>query len=409
MWSRGASLHRGPSDLAVTDSEHARSNVLPQEAGGPPGNRTRTPGSRASASKADASAVPPEALRPGMKHARPPHASGSLPRPVSSRRTRQKPHHRGNAPAAPFACYEDTEPLHAARGPKRRNTPAAESSWEILAPDAGARGPLLRRPRRAPQGRSARALCRGRGPRHRRHARRGLHRRSTEVQKHGFSVITTGEAESLPGSERQKQMLAAASRRASQKSPAREADIVATGSVGKVGETYELTRKALDARTANVVGRASETAAKVDDLFALVRSATPRGFQSRLLPPAPSGAAPVGTWTLPAPVVAIDDRQLPACQDGSGASTAVLGQVAAMIRARRQPPPRRRRLQPHPPVRAAASIGRVSLGPGPSGSRLRGHALVAKTPPFLPRRRLAGRLQAGASGRRGGSVRARIP
>lgn len=113
---------------------------------------------------------------------------------------------------------------------------------------------------------------------------------TARVQELGFSVITTSEVATLLGYERQRQLVGCEeSSCIAEIAGALGVDLVATGSVGKVGDTFVLTLKVLDARKGLVVGRASETADKLDALFDAIRVQVPRVFASRL-PAAPAAA-----------------------------------------------------------------------------------------------------------------------
>ncbi len=116
---------------------------------------------------------------------------------------------------------------------------------------------------------------------------------TAEVQKLGFVVITTSEVATLLGYERQKQLLGCeeSSSCIAEIAGALGADLIATGSIGRVGETYALSLKALDARTGTSIGRISETTPKLDALFEIIREGVPRVFATRVPQAAPAAEA----------------------------------------------------------------------------------------------------------------------
>lgn len=178
---------------------------------------------------------------------------------------------------------------------------------------------------------------------------------STEIQKLGFAVTTTSEVVTLLGYEKQKQMLGCGDSSCfAEIAGALGADLVATGSIGKVGDTYALTLKAMDARTGTVIGRASETAPKLDALFEAIRASVPRVFAARLparqqlaasaaldhpLAAAPVSAAPLrpgsGQAPVPEPAAAQGPRSGWPAWTALGAG-ALLGAVGAYYAAAHQ-------------------------------------------------------------------------
>jgi TolB-like protein len=144
---------------------------------------------------------------------------------------------------------------------------------------------------------------------------------ATRVGEAGdFAVVSRSDIASMLGFEKQKALLACADDSAClvEISGALGVDRLVTGSVGKVGDTFILTLKCIDAHRARVMGRVSETVeGKPDALIAALVRAVPRIFAEDLRASSARASPPQTPARVASPPLAAAERA-PEPERGAG-------------------------------------------------------------------------------------------